>query len=286
VSAWLWSSALLMGLAGGPHCLAMCGAACTALGARCGGPRPQLAHLAWQAGRLLAYALAGALVASSVGLLARWGEELAWLRPWWVMLHIAAFALGAWMAWQGRVPPWLAAPWSPRSLAAGNPTAARTAEVPRPAAWYRFGLASASLGAGEAGADGGRPGVAAMQARTPADRPTRPGQVLWLRAAGVGAAWVALPCGLLQSALVVAALGSSAWEGALVMACFALGSGISLWWGPAMWTTLTRRLGRGEGFGRLGPVHAVRLAGVMLALGSAWAIGHQFVAPWVVAYCA
>jgi sulfite exporter TauE/SafE len=122
-----------------------------------------------------------------------------------------------------------------------------------------------------------------MEGSASVPAPGSPAKVLWLRAGAAGAAWVALPCGLLQSALVVAALGSSAWEGALVMACFALGSGLSLWLGPAMWTRLSKRLGRSEG---IGPGHAVRLAGLMLSIGSAWAIGHHFVAPWVNAYCA
>ena len=264
-----------MGLAGGPHCLAMCGAACTALGARCGGPRPQAVHLVWQVGRLLAYALAGALVASSVSLLARWGDELAWLRPWWVMLHIAALALGLWMVWQGRVPRWLATPLSPQALArARAPAAPVPSAALQGASAYRLGWAAQAPAGGPALAVEGQGGAPA---------PGAPGKVLWLRAGAAGAAWVALPCGLLQSALVVAALGSSAWEGALVMACFAFGSGLSLWLGPARWTRLSKRLGRSEG---LGAGHAVRLAGLMLSIGSAWAIGHHVVAPWVNAYCA
>lgn len=264
-----------MGIAGGPHCLAMCGAACTALGVRCGGPRPQAVHLVWQAGRLLAYALAGALVASSVSVLARWGQELSWLRPWWAMLHIAALALGFWMVWQGRVPRWLAAPLSSQAFTRLRaPVAPARAVALQGAPTYRLGLAESASAAGQALSIGGKGSVPA---------PDAPTKVLWLRAGAAGAAWVALPCGLLQSALVVAALGSSAWEGALVMACFALGSGLSLWLGPAMWARLSSRLGRSD---NLGPGHAVRLAGLMLSIGSAWAIGHHVVAPWVNAYCA
>lgn len=264
-----------MGIAGGPHCLAMCGAACTALGVRCGGQRPQAVHLVWQAGRLLSYALAGALVASSVSLLARWGDELSWLRPWWVMLHIAALALGFWMVWHGRVPRWLAAPLSPEALTAvRSPAAPVKAAALQGAPAYRLGLAAPSPAGGPS---------LVMEGSASVPAPGSPAKVLWLRAGAAGAAWVALPCGLLQSALVVAALGSSAWEGALVMACFALGSGLSLWLGPAMWARLSKRLGRSEG---IGPGHAVRLAGLMLSIGSAWAIGHHFVAPWVNAYCA
>ena len=248
-----------MGLAGGPHCLAMCGAACVALNKRCGGQQPQRAALAWQLGRLLAYSLAGAVVASSVALMAQWGRELAWLKPWWVMLHVGAFALGLWMAWHGRAPLWMASSLQPSALAA----------APVPAA---------------VGGGGGSVVFSRLASATvPVE--ARPAKVLWLRAAGVGTAWVALPCGLLHSALVVAALGSSAWEGALVMACFAIGSGVSLWIGPAMWTWLAERAGQRGGISRLGPTQAVRLAGVMLAIGSGWAVGHQVLAPWVIDLC-
>ena len=56
-----------------------------------------------------------------------------------------------------------------------------------------------------------------------------------LRAALFGSLWVALPCGLLQSALLVAALASTPVSGAAVMAAFALTSSLSLWAGPALW---------------------------------------------------
>ncbi|NWG73003.1 MAG: sulfite exporter TauE/SafE family protein, partial [Rubrivivax sp.] len=46
MDAALAFSALLMGLAGSPHCVAMCGAACTGIAGRCGGDRPQRALLA------------------------------------------------------------------------------------------------------------------------------------------------------------------------------------------------------------------------------------------------
>jgi sulfite exporter TauE/SafE len=66
---------------------------------------------------------------------------------------------------------------------------------------------------------------------------TDAGRILWARVrpvAGVnaglfasGALWALMPCGLLYSALLVAALGGSASNGALSMALFAAGS--SLW---------------------------------------------------------
>ena len=62
----LFLSAVLMGLAGTPHCLAMCGAACTA--AAGGGRARNL--LPFHLGRLVAYAAAGAVAAASISLTA------------------------------------------------------------------------------------------------------------------------------------------------------------------------------------------------------------------------
>jgi sulfite exporter TauE/SafE len=96
------------------------------------------------------------------------------------------------------------------------------------------------------------------------------------RSAALGGAWVLLPCGLLQSALLVAALASDAVGGALVMAVFALASSLGLLivgaaWQRAIATPAALRW-------------AVRLAGVMLAAASAWALGHGL---WlrIAAYC-
>ena len=61
----LAATALLMGLAGGPHCVAMCGAACAGIGRT----RPgQGGRALWvfQAGRLLGYSALGALAAASM----------------------------------------------------------------------------------------------------------------------------------------------------------------------------------------------------------------------------
>ena len=61
----LAASALLMGLAGAPHCAAMCGAACGGIARGCGGANGTVrAGWALQVGRIASYALAGALVAA------------------------------------------------------------------------------------------------------------------------------------------------------------------------------------------------------------------------------
>lgn len=87
-----------------------------------------------------------------------------------------------------------------------------------------------------------------------------------MRSAALGGAWVLLPCGLLQSALLVAALANDAVGGATVMAVFALASSLGLLMAGAAWqrTVATPQALR----------WAVRLAGLMLAAASAWALGH------------
>jgi sulfite exporter TauE/SafE len=92
---------------------------------------------------------------------------------------------------------------------------------------------------------------------------------------------VAWPCGLLQSALVVAALANTAWGGAAAMAGFAVASAAGLSLAP--WAFA--RLASGGGAGALqGSAWAVRIAGAALAAASAWALGHDLVRR-VVAYC-
>lgn len=248
----LATTALLMGLAGSPHCAAMCGAVSTAItgstrraqvpGAGGGvglGADGRMAtagviHLvpapaaaapvslrvgALLAGRLVSYAGLGAIVAASVGALASVGDSTAPLRPFWAMLHVAAIALGIWLLATGRQPGWM------QDL------------TRRVARWV--------------GAADGAPSAASLR-----------------RVAGAGLLWGAWPCGLLQSALVVAALGSSAAEGATVMAAFALGSSVGLVAGPALWSAL----GRAGRFGS--PQGVTRLAGVLLASASGFALWH------------
>ncbi|MBL8350112.1 MAG: sulfite exporter TauE/SafE family protein [Burkholderiaceae bacterium] len=215
----LFLSAVLMGLAGTPHCLAMCGAACTAAA---GGGRPR-DLLPFHIGRLLAYSAAGAVAAASVGSLAALGQAVAALRPLWTLVHVAALALGLYLVWQGRQPAWMER--------LGRVRAAGSVEHRSGERWQ--------LVAGPA------------------------------RSAGLGLAWVAWPCGLLQSALLVAALANSAAGGALVMAGFATASAAGLVLGPTLWWRLSG--GRGAAVSATG---AVRLAGAALAAASAWALGH------------
>ncbi len=99
-------TALFMGLVGGPHCVAMCGAACAGIG-RAAGSRSTPALLSFQASRMLGYALFGAFAAGSVQGLAWLGTNTAVLRPVWTMFHVAALLLGAVLLWQARQPAWI-----------------------------------------------------------------------------------------------------------------------------------------------------------------------------------
>lgn len=103
-----------------------------------------------------------------------------------------------------------------------------------------------------------------------------------VRAGAAGLAWVAWPCGLLQSALMLSALASGAPGGALVMTGFAMASAPGLLLGPVLWTRLAPAgVAAAATSGRL----TARLAGGMLVLASGWALGHGL---WqrVLAWCA
>ncbi|MDO8299588.1 MAG: sulfite exporter TauE/SafE family protein [Lacisediminimonas sp.] len=216
-------TALLMGLAGGPHCVAMCGAACAGIG-HAAGSRKNTAILGFQSGRVLGYSALGALAAASMQGLGWLTVQSAALRPVWTLFHVATFVLGLLLLWKAQQPVWL--------------------EQAGRKIWSR--ARSLALGRGR-----GAPLV-------------------------VGVLWTFLPCGLLYSALLVAALTGSAVEGAMVMALFALGTSVSMTAGAWLWL----RLG-GQGSGDWG----VRLAGLALAASSVWALWMGFAhnaAPWCV----
>ena len=216
-------TALIMGLAGGPHCVAMCGAACAGIG-HAAGAHQNRAFLSFQLGRWLGYSLMGGLAAFSVQALGWLTVESAVLRPVWSMLHVAAVVLGLLLIWQAKQPVWL--DQSAQNL------------------WSKIRKLNSNLGK--------------------------------IAPVGVGVLWALMPCGLLYSALMVAALTGNAWDGAITMACFALGSGLSLGFAP--WFLLKlKSLGDGA--------WGIRLAGLALASTSGWGLwlglAHNQ-APWCV----
>ncbi len=127
----LIASAGLMGLAGAPHCAAMCGAPCAVLAQRCSAPRPPAGAglAAFLGGRLAGYMAAGAVVAASVSALAALGDWAPALRPLWTLVHLAALGFGVWLLVAGRMPGWLG---TTRLAWAGAPQPAL------PAGWQRI----------------------------------------------------------------------------------------------------------------------------------------------------
>lgn len=107
-------TALLMGLAGGPHCVAMCGAACAGVIRLVRAPRGGVASLsspaggalAFQVGRVAGYAMAGAVVAAAVQSLAFASAQVAALRPVWMLLHVFVLAWALMLLLFGRQPLW------------------------------------------------------------------------------------------------------------------------------------------------------------------------------------
>ncbi len=99
-------SALLMGLAGGPHCLVMCGSACMGV-SRMPGQSAARNLLLFQAGRLAGYAALGAIAALSMNALGWMAEQTAVFHPLWSMLHIAGVIWGLWLMFRAEQPLWV-----------------------------------------------------------------------------------------------------------------------------------------------------------------------------------
>ncbi len=103
----LAATALLMGLVGGPHCIAMCGAACAGM-AKAAGPHGNRALWSFQFGRVVGYSALGAVAAASVQSIGWLSVQSVALRPVWTFFHIAALALGLLLMWRAEQPLWLA----------------------------------------------------------------------------------------------------------------------------------------------------------------------------------
>jgi hypothetical protein len=108
MSTSLAATALLMGLAGGPHCAAMCGAACGGL-TRAGTNNARKAMWGFQLGRLAGYAASGAAAAAAVQSFAWLTTQASALRPLWTLFHLAVLAWGLMLATRARQPMWVSA---------------------------------------------------------------------------------------------------------------------------------------------------------------------------------
>jgi sulfite exporter TauE/SafE len=105
MSATLALTALVMGLAGGPHCTAMCGAACA--GVVRFGKQPKMSPLVFQAGRLVGYSAFGALAAETVQGFAWLTSQASALRPVWTLFHVAVLAWGLMLLTMAKQPMWM-----------------------------------------------------------------------------------------------------------------------------------------------------------------------------------
>lgn len=225
-------TALFMGLAGGPHCLAMCSAPCGAIigqgavsSAASGASREafqpvqwlckggeQRRLLAFHIGRLAGYAGAGALAALAMDSLAWLTQQTMALSPVWTLMHVAVMAWGLMMVVQARQPAWV--------------------EQAGRMAWRRV-----------------QPLVRA------------PGGLVV-----AGGLWALMPCGLLYSALLVAALSGGALQGAVTMVLFGVGSGVWLVGAPWLWGRLRSRINA------VRASWGTRLAGALLVGVAGWAL--------------
>jgi uncharacterized protein len=100
-------TALLMGLVGGPHCVAMCGAACAGIGQAAGERSSTAAMWTFQLGRVLGYAALGGAAAASMQGVGWLSTQSVALRPVWTLLHLAALVVGLVLLWQAQQPVWL-----------------------------------------------------------------------------------------------------------------------------------------------------------------------------------
>ncbi len=231
MSATLVLTALAMGLVGSPHCAVMCGAACAGLTGT-GQPRApspgsgalagtviilrevvtDRRTIAFHAGRIAGYSLAGALAALATQGLALLTAQGGALRPLWTLFHLLVLAWGLSLLVLARQPDW--------AQRAGLQLWAKVSPHVR----HHGGLFLAGL------------------------------------------LWVFMPCGLLWSALLVASLTASPWEGALAMLAFAKASSLGLLLVPGLMARLRSAQGPGKDWG-------TRLAGAVLVFTALAALG-------------
>lgn len=203
---------LMLGLAGGVHCAAMCGGACAALSRR--GPVGGVLG-AFAGARGVSYVAAGAMAGVSAAWADQFARQAAWSHPFWMLMLALSAATGLWLMWAGRWPA-LALP----AVFSGAPRVWRIHPV-------------------------GAAGVA-------------------------GLALPALPCGLLYGALLLAGLSGGAWQGAAVMAGFALGS--TPWLLAAPLALSRWRQSGGSGAGTTLETYAFRVAGCFILGTAGWAL--------------
>lgn len=109
--ASLLLTAFVMGLAGGPHCIAMCGAACGAMQTSSSIksiPIRVIRTVPWSfyLGRMLGYGVLGALAAQSLRGLAWLSSQSRVFEPLWTFSHTLILAWGCLLLLTGKQPRW------------------------------------------------------------------------------------------------------------------------------------------------------------------------------------
>lgn len=179
--------ALLAGVLGGAHCLAMCGGFVAAFSAGAttdpapGVPLVPLRtlvrrQLAYNGGRIATYALLGAIAGGAGGALLAAADWLPLQRLLYVIANVFLLALAVTIAWKREGFVWLQ-----------------------------------------------RVGSALFAKALPAVRPLLGTDTLVARVA-LGMIWGLVPCALTYSVLPIALFAGGAWQGAAVMAAFGIGT--------------------------------------------------------------
>lgn len=178
------ASATLVGLAGGVHCVGMCGGIVGALSGATGQRHPPMRlHVAYSFGRIASYALAGALAGSA-------GGALGW---------VAGAALGV----------------------RGNPGGQSFFMLVASLMLIVLGLYLTGLAPAVRHAEA--LGAGLWRRLQPIARPLLPAATV-PRAMAIGAVWGFLPCGLVYAMLATAMATGSPMLGAAVLAAFGLGT--------------------------------------------------------------
>ena len=212
--ASVFLSTFFMGMMGGPHCIAMCGAPCAVIST-------QGSRQIWQfhLGRILGYGILGGVAAYSVNNLAWLSNQTMSIHPLWTFFHGIIFVWGFVMLLYAKQPQWI--------------------DHIGESSWNTIQKLSKTL---------------------------RSNFLL-------GMLWSFMPCGLLYSALLVAALTLNILNGTISMMFFALGTSISLIVSPIIWLKIK------NGKLWLNETQGMRIAGMLLMIAASWAIWMDLIHP-------
>lgn len=201
----------VLGLAGGVHCVAMCGPASVAVART-------PADAAWfHLGRFIGYGALGGLASAGAVGMAHVAGAAAWLHPIWLLSHVFLAIVGGWMLLTGRHPRWV----QEGLLRAARGVLRAGSSIGDANIAYAQRVAAAGSGAS---LEVRIPVAALAPSATPGKPPRRPALL-------AGIAWALWPCGILYSAIAIAWLTQDVLTGSVAMMAFAAGSGVQLWLG-------------------------------------------------------